>query len=443
MEAGVSPTAVQGTTNYGTSGRAGDFSSTVVDPSDNLTFWSTNQFKGAGTWNTGFANFSLGGQTGTTQYSLTSSDDPVTAGAPFSITVSALDFNGQVDPTYQGTVHFSSTDGQASLPGDYTFTAADNGVHTFNNVALGTAGDQTITANDTANGSITGTVDVTVTPAPAVQFSVVTDAADPDVAGSVFDVTVTAQDSFGNTDINYTGTVTFSSGDPFGATLPADYTFQPSDQGQVTFTGMTALYTAGTWDVTATDTVSGITGSAFVNVQAAPAVMLAVIAPSSASSGAAFDVTVVAQDPYGNTDTNYGGTVTWTSTDQDPNVQLPSDYQFQPSDDGQVTFPGGVTLISLGNQAITATDTVSGITGSATVAVTTAPVAGLGGNSGNTTSPTHVAAHPASASPATVQALDAVYAAIQPTRHATLGTGVRLTLPAAHPLDLLDDWTTL
>lgn len=49
---------------------------------------------------------------------------------------------------------------------------------------------------------------------------------------------------------------------------------QPTDQGVVTLSGVTALYTAGTWDINATDTSSGITGAAFVNVQAAPAVAL-------------------------------------------------------------------------------------------------------------------------------------------------------------------------
>jgi hypothetical protein len=61
--------------------------------------------------------------------------------------------------------------------------------------------------------------------------------------------------------------------------------------------------------------------------------------------------------------------VTWTSSDTDPRLLLPADYTFQPTDNGMVTFSGGVTLITLGNQSITATDTVSGITGTATVAV--------------------------------------------------------------------------
>jgi hypothetical protein len=84
-------------------------------------------------------------------------------------------------------------------------------------------------------------------------------------------------------------------------------------------------------------------------------------------------------DPYGNTDTNYTGTVTFSTSDGDPGVMLPPDYTFQPSDQGQVTFPGGVTLITPGAQTLTAMDTVSGITGTATVTVTSGAAPGAGG----------------------------------------------------------------
>jgi hypothetical protein len=87
-------------------------------------------------------------------------------------------------------------------------------------------------------------------------------------------------------------------------------------------------------------------------------------------SGIPFDVTVTAQDPYGNTDTNYTGTVTFSSSDLDPGVMLPGDYTFQASDGGVVTFPGGVTLITQGNQTLTAVDTISGINGTANITVT-------------------------------------------------------------------------
>ena len=62
------------------------------------------------------------------------------------------------------TFSTSDTDPGIILPADYTFTAADAGVHTFSGeVTLITPGDQTVTATDTASG-ITRTARVTVVP---------------------------------------------------------------------------------------------------------------------------------------------------------------------------------------------------------------------------------------------------------------------------------------
>ena len=55
-----------------------------------------------------------------------------TAGAAFSISVTARDATGHTATGYLGTVHFTSSDAQAMLPAAHTFTAADAGVHTFN-----------------------------------------------------------------------------------------------------------------------------------------------------------------------------------------------------------------------------------------------------------------------------------------------------------------------
>jgi sugar lactone lactonase YvrE len=300
----------------------------------------------------------------------TSAQDPDVAGTAFDVTVTALDAYGNVATGYVGTVHFSSADPYgASLPADYTFQAGDQGQHTFaGGATLFTAGTWDVTATDTAT-SISGTANVRVIAAAASQLGVTTGAASPDVAGTAFDVTVTAQDPYGNTATGYTGTVHFSSADPYGASLPADYTFQATDQGVATFAGVTTLYTAGTWDVTATDTSSGISGAAFVTVQAAPAVAFQLVVTASPTSGVPFDVTLIAVDAYGNTDTYYAGTVTFSTSDSDPGVVLPPAYTFQPGDQGQVTFPGGVTLLTLGAQSLTATDTLSGICGTVTVTV--------------------------------------------------------------------------
>jgi streptogramin lyase len=302
----------------------------------------------------------------------TSADGTSTvAGNPLDVTVTAQDAFNNAVTGYTGTVHFSSADPfGATLPADYTFTAADRGVHTFaGGATLYTAATWNVTATDTISG-ITGAAYVNVVTAGLDHFAVTTSVDGSNtVAGSPFDVTVIAQDAFNNTVTNYTGTVHFSSADPLGATLPADYTFQPTDQGMVIFPGGATLYTTGVWDVTATDTATGQSGSDFVTVTPAPAVSFHVLAPASATSGAVFDVTVIAVDPFGNTDTNYQGTVHFSTTDPDPGVVLPADYTFQPSDQGQVTFPGGVTLITPGDQTLMVTDTSSGISGSATATV--------------------------------------------------------------------------
>jgi hypothetical protein len=85
----------------------------------------------------------------------------ISAGTPFTITVTALTAGGQVDDLYPGTIHFTSSDDAALLPADYTFTKLDLGVHTFT-VTLKSAGTQTITATDKSRKTVTGTASVMV-----------------------------------------------------------------------------------------------------------------------------------------------------------------------------------------------------------------------------------------------------------------------------------------
>jgi len=102
----------------------------------------------------------------------------------------------------------------------------------------------------------------------------------------------------------------------------------------------------------------------------------AVAAPTSVPSATPFDLTITALDPYGNIDTNYQGTVTFSTTDPDSGVVLPADYTFTTGvggDNGVHTFSGGVTLVTVGDQTLTVTDTVSGNAGSATITVGPGP----------------------------------------------------------------------
>ncbi len=88
----------------------------------------------------------------------------VTAGTPFTLTVTAQDGCGATVSGYTGTVTFSSSDPSTAivLPASSTFLPADNGVKSFSGLVLRTASSQTISITDTGTGSITGNATVTV-----------------------------------------------------------------------------------------------------------------------------------------------------------------------------------------------------------------------------------------------------------------------------------------
>ena len=96
------------------------------------------------------------------------SQNGVTAGTSFQITVSALDSTGAIVPDYAGTIAFASTDISAVLPPRYVFTPADKGVHTFT-VTLKTAGPQKTSILDVGSG-IRGSASTTVSASTAASI---------------------------------------------------------------------------------------------------------------------------------------------------------------------------------------------------------------------------------------------------------------------------------
>jgi hypothetical protein len=152
-----------------------------------------------------------------------------TAGGAGSFTVTAKNTDGTTATGYAGTVHFTSSDGQASLPPDYTFTAADAGMHAFS-ATLKTAGTQALTATDTTTVSLTGSeTGITVNPA-AASTMIVTGFPSPTTAGVAGNCTVTLKDLYGNVAGGYISTVHFTSSDR-KASLPSNYTFTATDAG--------------------------------------------------------------------------------------------------------------------------------------------------------------------------------------------------------------------
>jgi hypothetical protein len=184
----------------------------------------------------------------TSQLAVTGLADAV-AGVAQDMTATAQDEFGNTTPDYRGTVRFRGSgppaawvqdeplfsefnrfNGFLTLPGDYAFTAADGGVHTFTGgVKIIFAGDQTVTATDTEGATITGSQTVTIKPGPTAGYDVLEPVFGThrvSIIGSEIPkqrVTVAAFDQWGNIATSDNGTINFTweGSNPAGGT-PGD-----------------------------------------------------------------------------------------------------------------------------------------------------------------------------------------------------------------------------
>ncbi len=298
-----------------------------------------------------------------------------TAGSSFSLTVTAADANGNTFGSYRGTVSFASSDSTAALPGSYTFTAADNGVHTFT-VTLKHAGSQTISAADTANTSITGSASVTVSAAQASSLSFNVQPSTVLVNASISPaVVVQIFDAYGNLVTNdNTDLINLALGaNPGNGTLGGATTVK-ANGGIATFSNLTINQIGTGYTLTASATgITGATSSSF-NVVAPSVTHLVFSAPASSTAGVSFSLTITAADANGNVVTGYRGTISFSSTDS--SAVLPANYTFTAADSGVHTFT--ITLKLAGSDTVSGTDTSShSIAGSAKVTVSAAAASQL------------------------------------------------------------------
>jgi len=288
-----------------------------------------------------------------THFSVTPATATPTSGTAFMITVTALGASGQTATSYSGTLHFTSSDNNASLPADSPMNSITG---TFS-VTLNSAGSQTIMVTD-AN-SLKGSSTITVGASAPTHFSI-SAAIYAATIGTPYSFTVTAADALGNTVTSYSGTVHFTTSDT-AAVPPADATLT-NGVGNFSIT----LKTSGGQSITATDkTSSSINGTSNVIQVSGPATHFSVAnVSSSAATRAAATLFVVALDASNNESTSYAGTVRITSS-TDKNAILPSAGPLHSGDGNfQITFE------TTGNETVTATDTVTAsITGSTTISV--------------------------------------------------------------------------
>ncbi len=265
-----------------------------------------------------------------------------TAGDSFSFTVSAIDTTGAVAPGYSSTIRFSSTDTQAGLPADYTFTPEDGGVHTFT-ATLKSSGSRSITATE-VGGTVRGAASINVTPQVASSL-VLAGGAGP--IGFLRPITIVARDAYGNVATSYNGVVHFTSSDPL-AELPADTALA---NGVATVN--VRFLTVGNQTLTATDVNSSALTGTISNTATPPVPASFVVADyPNTIAGQSHSLTVTVRDSIGQRATGYTGTVYFTSTDMQ--AGLPSSYTFTAADAGSHTF--SATLKTAGIQSITVRD---------------------------------------------------------------------------------------
>ncbi len=179
----------------------------------------------------------------------------VNAGTSQSFTLTAKDANGNIATGYLGTVHFTSSDGQAVLPANYAFVSTDKGVHVFS-ATLNTVGTQSITATDTVTSSITGTQSgITVNAVKSLNVIVSTSKSSYS-RGSTVPITVTVKDSSSGA-LLQGASVKVNVVNPRGSTM-ATLTASTGSNGQAQFNYRLANNAVrGTWTVSTTVSLSG------------------------------------------------------------------------------------------------------------------------------------------------------------------------------------------
>jgi hypothetical protein len=295
-----------------------------------------------------------------TKFTISASTTAPAAGGSVNLTITAKDANNSTVTTYAGSHSLvfsgasSSPAGNAPTVADSSGTAANFGSATALTFAAGIA-----TINSAKNGVLkiyrAGTANVaasegsiatpapvalTVSPAGATKY-VLSAASTTPAAGATDNLTITAQDTYGNTASSYTGshslvfsgasagpngsapTVTSSSGAEvaFGAATAIEFSAGAA-LGGVGVGGAMRLFKSGATSVKATEGSVTTPTAATVTVSPGAATTLSLTALAAAN----FNLTTTALDAYGNTATTYAGSknITFSGATASPSGALPT-----------------------------------------------------------------------------------------------------------------------
>lgn len=191
--------------------------------------------------------------------------DTFVAGSVADVQVTALDGNGNVVPSYTGTITFSSSDPLATLPADYTFTPTDAGTRLFaGGATLRTAPSVTVTVFDTKNSGLFGFTTVTVNPDVATKLAFTLEPVDVVQNATMATVRVGIEDQFGNLVTTATNQVGVAIGtNPGGGTLTGGAPLSPVS-GEASFNALSISQAGNGYTLVATSgSLTSATSSAF------------------------------------------------------------------------------------------------------------------------------------------------------------------------------------
>lgn len=300
-----------------------------------------------------------------TKFTISGSTAAPAAGGSVSLTITAKDAGDNTVTAYTGSHSLIFSGASASPAGNaptvtnssgtavafgsataLTFTAGVATINTTKNGVLKIykAGAANVTASEGAVTTPTPLA-LTVSPAAASKYALSAASATP-AAGATDNLTITAQDTYGNTATSHTGShsLVFSgaSASPAG-NLP---TVSGSSGTEIAFGTATAivfsagvavagegvggamkLFKSGSTAVKATE--GSITTPTAVTVTVSPGSATKLVLTSSTATPLAtanFNLTTTAQDPYGNTATSYTGSknITFSGAGASPSGALPT-----------------------------------------------------------------------------------------------------------------------
>jgi hypothetical protein len=302
-----------------------------------------------------------------TKFTISGSTATPAAGGSVNLTITAKDANNSTVTTYTGS-HSLVFSGASSSPANNAPTVANS---SGTAVAFGSATALTFTAgvatvNSTKNGVLkiykAGAANVsaseaslttptplalTVSPIAATKYVLSATSATP-AAGATDNLTITAQDTYGNTDTSYAGshslvfsgasaspngnvpTVSNSSGAEvaFGTATAIEFSAGVAIGGEgVGVGGAMKLFKSGSTAVKATEGSITTPTAVTVTVSSGAATKLVLTSSTLTPVAAAnFNLTTTAQDLYGNTATAYAGSknITFSGASASPSGALPT-----------------------------------------------------------------------------------------------------------------------